>query len=267
MGVTLDLRLIDHERVVVRGLQVVNDALRQGDPEILRTYLAGLPVDVDSSVVDFHRERLCRLREVEAPETIIRNEEQFLRLANGEACRPEEFQNSTLDELRQLLGTWCWVTHSYSLDKVWEELHWFLEPMAGPGDFSLHPLRLNVGDPNLSVFAKALQGELHYAKDDLGDPVIRTLGSREPDCSGYNAPETSAVILEALQRVEPAAWDDQVPFRCELYRRACPDLDNEEIASLVEDELLFARDAFAVLIAAYSKAVEKRCGVSCEYSL
>jgi hypothetical protein len=266
MGVTLDLRLIDHERLVVRGLQAVNDAIRHGDPEILRKYLTGLPVDVDSSIVDYHRQRLSKLRDVKAPEMIIRNEEQFLRLASGAAYRPAEFQNSTLEELRQLLGTWCWVTHSYSLDKAWEELHWFLEPMAGPDDFPLHPLRLNVGDPNLTVFTKALHGEAQYPKNDLGDPVIRTLGSSAPDCSGYNPPETSAVILEALERVELASWDDHVPFRCELYRRACGDLNNEEL-TFVEEELSCARDGFAVLVAAYSKAVKKGYGMSCEYSL
>src|SRR5437868_10627534 len=83
MGVTLDLRVIDHERIAARGLQAVNDAIRDGDPAILREYLIGLPVDVDSSLVDYHTERLSRLRDVKAPEMIIRNEEQFLRLANG----------------------------------------------------------------------------------------------------------------------------------------------------------------------------------------
>jgi hypothetical protein len=52
-----------------------------------------------------------------------------------------------------------------------------------------------------------------------------------------------------------------------LYQRACLGLHDEEIAVLVEDELSFARDAFPVLVAAYSKAVEKGYGVSCEYSL
>ena len=127
-------------------------------------------------------------------------------------------------------------------------------------------MRLNVGDPNLTIFGKALHGEVHYPKDDLVDPVIRTLGSPEPDCSGYNPPETCAVILEALERVELAAWDDHVPFRCELYRRACADLNNEEI-TFVEEEVSRARDAYAVLVAAYSKAVEKGYGMSCEYSL
>jgi hypothetical protein len=56
-------------------------------------------------------------------------------------------------------------------------------------------------------------------------------------------------------------------FRCaELYRRACGDL-NDEAITFVEEELSRARDAFAVLVAAYSKAVEKGYGISCEYSL
>src|SRR5947209_2861010 len=117
MGVTLDLRLIDHERIAVRGLRAVNDALRHEDPQILRTYLMDLPIEVDSSVVDFRQTRLSKLRAFEAPEIIIRNEEQLLRFANGEAYRPEEYKNASLDELRHLLGTWCWMSHSYSLDK------------------------------------------------------------------------------------------------------------------------------------------------------
>ncbi|HLJ93061.1 MAG TPA: hypothetical protein VKU02_07700 [Gemmataceae bacterium] len=267
MGITLDLRLIDHERIAVRGLQVVHDALGHGDPEILRRYLAELPIDIDPAIVEFHTDRLSRLRDLSAPEVIIRNEERFLHLANGAAYRPEEFQHATLDELRQLLGTWCWVSHSYSLDKVWDELHWFLEPIAGPEDRPLSAFHLQVADSKLSVFSKAFQGESPYPNDDLGEPIIRTLGSHEPGCSGYNPPPTCAVILEALQRVDPAAWEEHVPFRGALYRRAIPDMDNEEIAGQVEHELAFAREAFSVLVSAYSKAVEKGFGMSCEYSL
>ena len=124
MGVTLDLRLIDHERIVVRGLPAVNDAICHNDPERLREYLKGLPIDVDPAVVEYRQTRLAKLREFAAPEIIIQNEERFLRWANGEAYQPMEYQNSTLNELRHLLGTWCWVTHSYSLDKAWDELHW-----------------------------------------------------------------------------------------------------------------------------------------------
>jgi hypothetical protein len=267
MGVTLDLRLIDHERIVVQGLRAVNDAIRHHDPEKLRHYLTGLPVEVDPSVVDYHQTRLARLRDVNAPEIIIRNEEQFLRMANGEVYREAEFKNAAFDELRELLGTWCWRTYSYSLDKVWNELHWFLEPIAGPDDFPLFPQRPRVDDPKQTVFGQALQGTMHYPNDDLGEPVIRTLGSREPDCSGYNPPETCEVILASLRQVDPPSWNDHVPFRCALYRRACPDLDDEQIAEFVEDELSAARNAFPELIGAYAKAVEKAYGVSCEYSL
>jgi hypothetical protein len=267
MGVTLDLQLIDHERIAVRGLQVVNDAIRDNDPERLRDYLRELPIDVNPSVVEYRKARLARLREFDAPEMIIRNEEKFLRLATGEAYRPEEFKNATLDELRQLLGTWCWVSHSYSLDKAWDELYWFLEPVAGSDDFPLHPIRPRVGNSNQTVFDKALHGAVHYPNDELGDPVIRTLGSRERDCSGYNPPETCKVIAAALQRVDPSAWQGHVPFRCELYRRASPEMDAEDIAGRVDDELGYARDVFPVLVAAYAKAVEKGYGVSCEYSL
>jgi hypothetical protein len=267
MGVTLDLRIIDHERIAVQGLRAVNDAIRHDDPERLRQYLTTLPVEIDPSVVEFRKSRLYTLRDLKAPEIIIQNEEKLLRVANGEVYRPAEFRNATFDELRQLLGTWCWITYSYSLDKAWDELHWFLEPSAGPDDFPLHPVRPKVGDHNQTVFCKALQGAMHYAKDDLGDPVIRTLGSSDPDCSGYNPPDTCEVILAALEEVDTAAWEEHVPFRSALLRRSCPDLDDGAIADWAEDELALARDVFPEVVAAYSRAVEKGYGVSCEYSL
>jgi hypothetical protein len=267
MGVTLDLRLIDHERIVVRGLPVVNDAIRNNDPEILREYLRALPVDVDSSVIEYHQTRLARLREVKAPEVIIQNDERFLRMATGEAYRPEAFQSSTLDELRQLLGTWCWLTHSYSLDKAWEELRWFLEPRTGPAGRLLHPQPPPAGDPHQSTFDRALDGSVAYPTDMQSQPVIRTCGSAESGCSGYNPPEISKIIAARLRDVDPHTLKEQVPFRSDLYRQAVPGLTNEDIADFVADELAIATDTFPVLGVAYAKAAEKGFGVSCEYSL
>jgi hypothetical protein len=267
VGVTLDLRLIDHERIAVQGLRAVNEAIRHNDAEILRRYLRELPIEVETSVVEYHQTRLQKLRELEAPEIIIQNDERFLRMANGDVYRAAAFEKTTFDELRHLLGTWCWMTHNYSLDKAWDELHWFLEPVAGPGDSPLTALWPRVGDPNETIFCKALQGTTHYPKDDLGEPVIRTLGSADPDCFGYNPPETCEVILARLQQVDPAAWEQHVPFRSALYRQACPGMEDVEIADFVETELSSARDAFPVLVAVYSRAIEKGYGVSCEYSL
>lgn len=265
MGVTLDLRLIDHERIAVKGLEVVNDALRHNDPERLREYLTRFPIEVEPAKVAYHQARLSKLCEVGAPEIIIQNEEHFLCLANGEAYRPDAFKKANLDDLRHLLGTWCWVSQSFSLDKLWEELHWFLEPMAGPEDCPLHPWQTKVGDPGQTVFGKALQGAFPYPTDDRGDPVIRSTGS--PEASGYNPPNTCKIIYEALRLIEPAVWEKHVPWRCELYRRANLYLDDAEIADRVAEELELARDVFPVLLSAYSKAVAKGYGVSCEYTL
>jgi hypothetical protein len=267
MGVTLDLRIIDHERIVLSGLPVVNDAIRNNDPEILRDYLRTLPIDVDPSVVEYHQARLARLREVKAPEPIIQNDERFLRMATGEPYRPEAFQNSTLDELRHLLGTWCWLTHSYSLDKAWEELRWFLQPRTGPADRPLHPQPPPVGDSHQSTFDKALDGSVAYPTDALGQPVIRTCGSVESGCSGYNPPEICKVIAARVEEVDQQSWKEHIPFRTQLYRQAIPGLTNDDIADFVADELAIATDTFPVLLAAYAKAAEKGFGVSCEYSL
>jgi hypothetical protein len=179
MGVTLDLRLIDHERIAVRGLRVVNAALRENNPEILREYLATLPIDVDQEIVEQQKERLSKLREFDAPEVIIENEERRLHLANGEAYKRERYQNASFEELRNLLGTWCWMAHTYSLDKAHKELHWFLEPKAGSIESPLLPDYPQVGNPKQSVFDRALQGTVSYPVDDRGTPIIHTLGSQE----------------------------------------------------------------------------------------
>jgi hypothetical protein len=263
MGAEIALALIDHECIVVQGLPVVNAALRQNNPEILREYLATIPVDVDSSIVTLHKERLARLRDFNAPETVIEIEERLLESATGESYRPEAFREATFDQLRGLLGNWCAASRSYSLDKAWSELHWFLQPGAGTGYSLLDTWLPKVGDPDQTVLSKALQGAVHYPTDDLGKPLF---GEPGPYALGYNPPETCQVILDALQNVEPAAWRDHVPFRSTLYRRECPDMSNEEIARRVENDLSFAKEAFPVLLSAYTKAVDKAYGVSCSYS-
>jgi hypothetical protein len=267
MGVTLHLRLIDHERIVTRGLEVVNEAIRTGNPELLRDYLSGLPIEINPEVVEFHTLRLARLREVDAPEVVIENEVRFLQRATGEAYQPEAYRSATLDELRNLLGTWCWQSYTYDLGKLWDELFWFLEPLAGPDDHPLDPIRSSVGDQSQSPFSRALQGSVPYPVDDQGQSIIRTLGSEEPDCSGYNPPEACISILEALRSVDPATWSRHVAFRRELWQRTYPGWDEEEIIRRVETDLEMAREAFPVLLAAYTKAVERRYGISCEYDL
>jgi len=193
MSVTLDLRLIDHEHIVVRGLPVVNDAIRNKDPDILRNYLATLPVNVDQATVDFCTRRIAKLRKLKAPDIIIQNEEQALRRANGAAYQPEEFRTASFDELRELLGSWCWMSHCYSLNSG-SELGWFLYPTAGPDGYPLYPNH-RLGDPAQNVLDMAIHGSIDYPKDDLGDSVVRTRGSTQPDCYGYNPPETVEAVF------------------------------------------------------------------------
>jgi hypothetical protein len=266
MGVTLDLRLIDHERIVLGGTRAVNDAIRKKEPNILREYLASLPVEVDPAIVERHTHRLARLREFKAPEVIIQNEERFLDLAKGVPYRPERLQEATFDDLRELLGRWCWINHTYSLDKAWENLHWFLEPVAGPV-YATCPQYPEVGEPARSIWTKCMKGAIPYPKDELGDPIVGTLGSMEPGCSGYNPPDVCKEALTALQHVDPADWQKHFAFRRELYKKDTPGLSDEDVDVCIESELTFAMDAFPVLLMAYTKAVERGFGVSCEYSL
>lgn len=269
MAVTLDLRLIDHEHLVVRGCRIVNQSVKKNDPEILRACLASLPVEVNRAVVRFHKARLARLRQLKAPQVVVENEERFLQRANGQAYRPKAFENYGLDELRKLLGTWCWQSFCFSIPSS-NELHWFLEPQAGPKDFPLHPFwQDDRGTPTQSVFSKALNGAGDYPRDALGDPIVRTCGSAEKGCYGYNPPRTAKSILRVLGTVDPSTWDEHIPLRCTLYRQTShfAEMDNAEIEERVQAELAEARETFPVLVSAYTKAVESRFGVSCEYSL
>ena len=266
MGVTLDLRLIDHERIVVRGREVLNVALRDNAPNLLRDYLATLSIEVNQEVVDYRMSRLAKLREYNAPSIIIENEERQLRYANGDAYRPCEFEHATFDDLRQMLGTWCWPAYSYSLDKSWAELDWFLNPVEGPM-YALCPHRPEVGDPKQTIFDVALHGAKRYPLDDRGDPVIGTLGSTERDCYGYNPPDVVQRILSALRQVDPATWENHAQYRRDLYRKENPTFDEEDIRERVENDLSFAREALSIMVSAYTKAAEMGFGVSCEYCL
>jgi hypothetical protein len=267
MGVTLDLRLIDHKRIVVDGLRITNEAIAKRDPEILRKYLATMPVEVDKDLVANSRARLEQLRKLKVPAQIIQIEERTLSGLSGEPYRVESIKSSTFDELRELLGTWCWRNHSVQIDKAWEELQWFLEPRDATTEPPYFPIPPRTGASNQSVFDKAIHGSQPYPLDLSGQPIIRTLGTKKEDCTGYSPPEVVAVIYEALRHVDSATWPELLEQRIRLYRKCLPELDEGMIGDIVENELEIARVFFPQLKAAYQRAAEKEFGISCEFSL
>jgi len=267
MGVTCDLRLIDHRQVVEGGLVAVNRALAAKDPEILREYIAGMQFTPDPAAVQSREARLQRLKEAQAPEMIVQNEERLLSLVNGEAYSAAALAGLSLGELREMLGQWGWAAQSYSLDKAWYELDWFLQPREGQGELLLHPSRPPVGDPQQTLLDQALHGAEPSPLDDSRSPIIRTCGSQQPDCFGYNHPGKAAQISAQLEQIDPESWEDVVPRRAALYQRATPSLDTETIEATVAQELEFARDAFDVMRRAYAAAAAGQFGVACEYSL
>jgi hypothetical protein len=267
MGVICDLRLIDHERVVVGGRRVVDRALREGKPEILREYIAGLPLEINPAEIAVREDRLARLRQYQAPAMIIENEERHLAEAKGEAFTPAALTLLSMDQLRETLGRWNWANWSYSLDKAWPELAWFLQPAEGEGDFLLYPMRPRVGEASQTLLDKALHGGQQSPRDDSGAPVIRTCGSPNEDCFGYNDPPTAAAIDGALQAIDPEQWNDLLPRRAALHRLAASDLSEDEAADFAAQELELARMAFPALRQAYHDAAARGFGVACEYSL
>jgi hypothetical protein len=266
MGVILDLRMIDHEYVVEHGLPLVNTAIAANDASILVEYILSIPFTADPDAVEQLRARCNRLREVQAPDVIIQDEERVLALVTGDEYSREKLTAKTLDELRELLGTWCWAQNSFRLDKAWYELDWFLQPADGPEDRLMFPARHEVGDPAQTLFDQALLGSQPSPLDDTGTPVIRTCGSQEDGCFGYNPPDTVRAIDKALSTIEVQRWDELIPQRIDQYRRASFNL-GDAVDDVVARELEFARRAFPVLQKAYNTACERGFGVACEYSL
>src|SRR6185295_8459646 len=254
MGVTCDLRLIDHKHVVEGGLTAVNRARAANDPAGLRDFIASLPFQSNPEVLAMREGRLSRLRQLQAPPIILENEERMLALARGDAYSPAALAKQSLDELRETLGHWNWVNCSYSLDKAWYELDWFLQPAEGEGDLLLYPSRPKPGDPHQTRLDQALNGASEPP------PVIRTCGSPEAGF-GYNDPPAVAAIDVALQSIDPQSWSKLLPARMDLYRRA-EHLDEAEAAEIAGREFEFARRAFPVLQQAYRDAAERGFGVA-----
>jgi hypothetical protein len=157
------------------------------------------------------------------------------------------------------------VNCSYSLDKAWYELDWFLQPAEGEGELLLYPTRPSAGQRGQTLLDRALLGAQGSPRDASGAPLIGSCGSEGE--FGYNDPETAAAICEALQAIDPQSWSRLLPRRIELHRRAQPDLSEDEAAEFAGRELEFAQDAFPILLRAYRDAQARRFGVACEYSL
>jgi hypothetical protein len=266
VGVILSLRLIDHERIAVQGLAAVNEAIRSNNPAVLREYLQTLPIEVNDKRVSFHQQRQTKLTELKAPDVILQNEARFVDWATGAAYQPAMYATATLEELRQLLGTWCWLANTHDLDKTWRQVEWFLEPAAGLDEMpTLAHADRNSADPTLSLVGQSLYGAASYPLDIEGKALIRTLGT--PECSGYNPPAVAAEILQALNKIDTDHWDQHLAFRTELHQRENPNDSQHELREYAETELVYAKDGFAVLRNVYARAASLGYGVSCEFSV
>ena len=265
MGVTLDLRLIDHVRVTSKDAPAVNRAVLENDARILLDYIVAIPFTPDPDTIAYRQERLKKLQDLHAPAVIIENEVTLLKNAKGEGYTSDILRSKTLDELRVILGQWGRYQDTYRLE-TWYGLDWFLQPAEGPDDLLTIPIRPKAGDPMQTLLDQALKGSELSPVDCEGMPLIRTCGSKDEDCFGYNPPEKVAVIHDRLSAVDVQKWDDLVPQRIELHQRNWR-YSSEQLNKHVEHELAYAREGFEVLLKAYGDARDREFGVACEYNL
>lgn len=265
MSVLFNLRLIDHANVVELGGAAINEAISKSDPKVLLRHLLSIPYRPDEKLIEYRRRRVDSLRKLNAPEVIVASELTALRLATGEAYAPEVLATHSLDQLRNVLGTWGWVGNSYSIG-AWQELEWFLHSASGRDDLASELGKPEIGSPDQSIFDKALRGSQLSPLDTKGQPVIRTCGSTDEDCFGYNPPSVVQEISIALDAIDPMSWHLLLPRRKQLLTESTPDL-RDCVDEIVTDELDGAGTAFAILKTAYGRARDQGFGAACEYSL
>jgi hypothetical protein len=252
MGISLALYQVDHTNIVVKGLALVNEALRTQKTENLRTFLKSLRFDESPELVEYFQNRVDRLREVEAPPMIIEWEEK--RLASVLPPQPGFIDWLSLDELRAMLGSWCREARSIDLDKLWDLIHWYCDPNRRK--------RLDGGWRFLkyytpSAFDYAFHGEAPYPLDLCGDTVIRTGGLQE--MSWYNSPQVVDQIAQAMSRTDCNDWDVIDEQMDSLSEEKRPYLSG------IQDRLNSVMKTFSRLSAFYISAAYRGFGVSVEF--
>jgi len=264
MGVTFSFRTVDHEHVIDRGTEAVDHALDSGDKTVLEDYIASLPFEPNPELSATYERRVAKLVEMNAPDVIVQSEKKMLSYADGEAYARDALAKLKLDELRELLGTWGWMQNSFRLGKCWFELDWFLQPKEGVPEYPLYPLRPKPGDSEQSDLDRILYGGTPSPLDSSGAPILRSCGAKDNEGFGYNPPDSVAHLVSVLSEINEDSWSDLVPKRIELHRRA-ETRDADVLSEFVANELDYARQAFAVLKAAYTSALDRGFGIASEF--
>ncbi len=200
-GVTLALRLIDHQRVAKEDRAVIEQFLAERDSTALVDYIASLPFSQDADLVQKAEARIIGPQKatclnMSAKEIRRYNEmwKQIIACLNGSAYQADALRDQSIDSLRELLGQWGSPVKSYDLLEDWKLVEWYLQPFDTPPNLSF-PRRLNVKRQDRNPFDWALLGRDDSPTDSLGAPLIRSCGSREPECFGYNPPDAVLEIL------------------------------------------------------------------------
>jgi len=99
----ISFQLIDHQRVVVDGTEVLNKAINAGELSVPREYLASLQFTPERSVVEFRLNRISKLKTLNASDEIVEMEQKALDLMTGVSYQNERLQQDNYEQLREKL--------------------------------------------------------------------------------------------------------------------------------------------------------------------
>jgi len=249
MGINFSLSLVEHELVVVSGLA----ALDQGSEDELRRVVLEIlerPFEVDAEVVEAKQKKLDFLRSTNAPPVLLSYAEGTLAELRGTNRRRELAESADFEGLARLLIHWGrYGQHRFELDKSWDLIHWFADPLRRSEGLSEGSLS--------SLIGIAIYGCEEVPARGSGEPLWES-----SEGSSYNPPEAVVEIHEALARVNTDDWDAVHS----LLADADPELIPHCAHGVDPADLNYAKHYFKPMRSAYACAARLGLGISTDFA-